>query len=290
MRNPIPDAKIKECMRSYQSGDTGVFQKIVQLISPYVYNYPRIVFAADPDCCSEFYEYMLARLRKVLNSYRETDAKFATWFTVVLRSRYLNFIREKYSKSADTADCCVISLDYRDGNRQSLYNLIAERRDFVRSNYAFYDELVERIVSHLNQRQRIFFHLYFIDSFRPEDVVFLSVTLHRSIRDVLQSVGRLKEAVVNRYEKKNDSFGKLNLYYRELIRAQHTGDRHAVARIRKKRIGALEEYRRIKINPSYDGLAGFLGIPLGTVSTGISRMKGAVRTILEELYHEKLPL
>ena len=290
MRNPIPDAKVKERVRSYQRGDTDAFQKIVQLISRYIYNYPRVVFAADPDCCSEFYEYMLSRLRKVLNSYRETDAKFVTWLTVVLRSRYLNFIREKSSKDSETADCCAISLDYTEGNRQSLYNLIAERRDFVRSNYAFYDELVERIVSHLNQRQRIFFHLYYIDSLRPEDVVFLSVTLHRSIRDILYGIGRLKEAVADRYERRNESYGRLNLYYLELIRAQHRGDLQAVARIRKKRAGALVEYHRTKIHPSYEGLAGFMEIPLGTVSTGISRMKRAVRTILEELYDEKLPL
>ncbi len=277
-------------MRSYQSGDAGVFPNIVQLLSLYIYNYPRIVFAADPDRCSEFYEYLLSRLRKVLNSYRETDAKFTTWFTVVLRSRYINFIRERSSRTDQSVDCFSVSLDYRDDNRQSLYNMIAERKDFLQSDYAFYDELVERIVSHLNHKQRIFFHLYFIDSLRPEDVVFLSLSLGRSIRDVLHSIGRLKETVVKRYEKKNESLGKLNQYYRELISAQHRDDHQAMSRIRKKRAGAIEEYRRIKTHPSYEGLVMFLEIPLGTVSTGISRMKGVVRTILEELYHEKLPL
>ena len=277
-------------MRSYQGGDTGVFPNIVQILSLYIYNYPRIVFAADPDCCSEFYEYMLSRLRKVLNSYRETDVKFATWFTVVLRSRYINFIRERSSKSDQSVDCFAFSLDYKDDNRQSLYNMIAERKDFLQSDYAFYDELVERIVSYLNHKQQIFFHLYFIDSLRPEDVVFLSLSLGMSIRDVLHSIGRLKETVVTRYEKKNESLGKLGKYYRELISAQHRDDHQAMSRIRKKRASAIEEYRRIKIHPSYEGLATFLQIPLGTVSTGISRMKGAVRNILEELYHEKLPL
>ena len=52
----------------------------------------------------------------------------------------------------------------------------------------------------------------------------------------------------------------------------------------------LEEYRRIRIHPSYERIARFLGIPLGTVSTGVARMKRAVREIVEELYNEKLPL
>ena len=290
MKNPISDIKIKECMRSYQSGDIAVFSSIVRLLSLYMYNFPRIVFAADPDCCSEFYEYMLRRLRKVLNSYRETDAKFTTWFTVVLRSRYINFVRERKSKSEQHIDSFVFSLDYSDDNRQSLYSLIAERKDFLRSDHPLYDELVERIVSHLNQKHRIFFHLYFLDSLRPEDVVFLAVNLGRSMRNVLHGIGRLKETVVKRYEKKNESLGKLNQYYRELISAQQRDDTWALLRIRKRRSAVIDEYRRIKIHPSYEGMATFLKIPLGTVSTGVSRMKGAVRNILEELYHEKLPL
>jgi RNA polymerase sigma factor (sigma-70 family) len=290
MNNQIPDEKIKECMRLYQRGNPKVFPSIVQMLSQYMYNFPRIVFAADPDCCSEFYEYMLKRLKKVFNSYRETDAKFVTWFTVVLRSRYINFIRERSSKSEKSVDCFTLSLDFGDQQRQSLYNLIAERKDFVKSEYAFYDELVERIVTHLSHRHRMFFHLYFIDSLRPEDVVFLSFNLGRSVREILHSVGRLKETVVKRYERKHDCLGKLNQYHRELIDAQHRGDSGALTRIRKKRAYAIEEYRRINTHPTYDGIARFLNIPLGTVSTGISRMKRAVRNIFEELYHEKLSL
>lgn len=290
MRNQIPDGKIKACIQTYQQGDRAVFREIVHMISPYMYNFPRIVFASDPDCCGEFYEYMFVRLEKILKSYRDTGAKFVTWFTVVLRSRYVNFMREKPRGSSGAHDCSVISLDYRNGNRQSLYTVIAERRDFIRSDYAWYDELVERIVTRLNPKQRVFFHLYFIDSLRPEDVVFLSVTLDRPIREVMKSIDSLKEAVVYRYERKSRSLGKLNLYYMDLIRAQREGDHRAAAIIRNRRKSALEEYRRIKIHPSYEGLSVFLGIPLGTVSTGISRMKGAVRSILEELYNEKLPL
>jgi hypothetical protein len=106
----------------------------------------------------------------------------------------------------------------------------------------------------------------------------------------MHGIGGLKETVVKRYEKKNESLGKLNQYYKELISAQQRDDTRALHRIRKKRSAVIDEYRRIKIHPSYEGMATFLKMPLGTVSTGISRMKGAVRNILEELYHEKLPL
>jgi DNA-directed RNA polymerase specialized sigma24 family protein len=290
MKNPISDARIKRCIRSYQGGDRDVYAEIVKLLSPYMYNYPRIVFAADPDCCSDFYEYMLNRLQKVLGSYRETDARFSTWFTVVLRSRYINFVRERATASQWRAETFSYSLDYSQNDKQSLYSMIAEPKDYIQSHYALYDELVERIVSHLNRKHRIFFHLYYIESLRPEDVVYLSFSLGREIRDVLHGIGALKNTVARRYKKKNENLGKLGTYHRELIKAQRRDDKEAMARIRKKRDSVIAEYQRIKIHPSYEGIAGFLAVPLGTVSTGISRMKGAVRNILEELYHEKLPL
>ena len=73
------------------------------------------------------------------------------------------------------------------------------------------------------------------------------------------------------------------------MRVQDEGNHDSVPGMRRRREKLLDEYRRIKIHPSYESLARFLRKPLGTVSTGISRMKSAVRVVLEE-YHEKLSL
>jgi len=266
------------------------FSDIVALLSPYIYNYPRIVFGSDSDRCGDFYEYVLQRLDRILVSYHETEAKFVTWFTVVLRNRYLNFLRERKTGGLDDSDCDCISLDYRDMNTQSLHNFIAEKRDYVLSEKQRYDELIERISSGLNENQRIFFHLYYIDALRPEDAVFISVTLNRSVRVTLAGINELKESIVHRYKRRQDNLERLNVLHREIVRSQKDHDTEALARYREKRDRLLEEYRRIKIHPSYESLARFLAVPLGTVSTGISRMKRAVREILKELYHEELPL
>ena len=57
---------------------------------------------------------------------------------------------------------------------------------------------------------------------------------------------------------------------------------------KKKRNKVLEEYRRVKLTPSYESLSHFLGFPIGTVSTGIMRMKGAVRNYLKEHNNEEM--
>jgi RNA polymerase sigma factor (sigma-70 family) len=285
MKKAIPDDEIKGRIRMYQTGRRAVFGEIVSLLSSYIYNYPRIVFGSDADLCSDFYEYLFRRLDRILISYRETEAKFITWFTVVLRNRYLNFIRERGVQEGNP-----ISLDSRDGTEQSLYNVIAERRDFVHSNQKEYDRLIEAITADLNIKKRVFFHLYYLDSLRPADVAFLSVTLGRSVQQTLAGIDELKETLVRRYERKQESFEKLNQLFRRLVRAQKERDFDAENRCREKRSRLLEEYRRIRIHPSYERIARFLGIPLGTVSTGVARMKRAVREIVEELYDEKLPL
>jgi RNA polymerase sigma factor (sigma-70 family) len=290
MKISVPDAKIKKSLRFYQRGDETKLHDILTLLSPYIYHYPRIVFHTDGDRCGDFYVYMLGRLNGILHSYHETDAKFLTWFTVVLRNRYLNFVRERKNTNIPGDDCPFISLDSEVRNAQSLHNCIADNRDYLGSEQELYDLLIERISAALNPRRRLFFHLYYIESLRPEDVGFISITLNRTIKETLYGISRLKESALRRYERKQQSLDKLNVLFRDIVRSQKDGDAEETAKLRKRRDRLLEEYRRIKIHPSYEGLAGFLELPMGTISTNVSRMKRDVRAILEDVCHEKLPL
>ncbi len=286
MSHRIPDLKIKSYMHRYKAGDKTTYSSIIQMLSPYIYNYPRIVFSTSSDLCGDFYEYIIRRLEKILDLYKESDAKFVTWFTVVLRNRYLNFIRERRSKNSVEERFGVVSLDRSDEDSQSLYDLIGEERNFIHSDKIQYNTLIDEIVRYLNERQRLFFHLYFIESLRPEDVGFLSIALNRPVREVLSGIDLLRNAMIRKYEMKNRSLAKLNLLHQEVLRTQRDGKHGEAAYIRKKRERVLEEYRRMKLNPSYEGIAEFLKLPLGTVSTGIARMKKAVKNVLEELYEE----
>jgi RNA polymerase sigma factor (sigma-70 family) len=95
MKCTIPDEKIKLLIQNCLEGDKSRYPSIVRMLTPYIYNYPRIVFGTDLDTCADFYEYILRRLEKILTKYSDTGARFVTWFTVVLRNRYLNYLRER---------------------------------------------------------------------------------------------------------------------------------------------------------------------------------------------------
>ncbi len=120
MKTRIPDVKIKSNIQQIQNGNKSLYQETVKILSPYIYNFPRIVFSADSDLCGDFYEYVFVRLEKILMAYRETEAKFVTWFTVVLRNRYFNFIRERKSKNSIGDNYKFISLDYMQTKINSL--------------------------------------------------------------------------------------------------------------------------------------------------------------------------
>ena len=281
MMDRIPDAQIKSCIRRYGSGEKSCYARIVRILSPYIYNYPRIVFRSGPDQCGNFYEYVLLRLERILSRYRESEARFVTWFTVVLRRRYLNFLREH-----KTSEQPPFSLDCGEGAR--LYDVIAERKDYVRSNKEGYDRLIDGIVRNLNMKQRLFFHLYFIEDLRPEDVGFIAVTTGASVREVLEGIDGIRNSMVRKYAAHRDILDRLGGLYREIIEKSSDREDDVIVRLKKRRDTVMEEYRKIRLNPSYKSIALFLGIPLGTVSTSIARMKKNVRIVLQEMRHEEM--
>lgn len=288
MNLKIPDSDIKKWMYKYRSGDRKSYYAILELISPYIYNYPRVVFNSSSDGCGEFYEYILSRLEKILDLYRESDAKFVTWLTVVLRNRYLNFVRERISGNKVKEHPDVLSLDQYSEGFPALYELIGDDKNYLDQNKLNFDAFIDGVLRQLNERQRIFFHLYFIETLRPEDVGFLSISLQRPVREVLCGIDFLRNAMLKKYELRNRILEKLSALHETLLENQKGYKHDTIILLRKKREKILEEYKRIKLNPSYESIAEVLKLPLGTVSTGIARMKKAVRNAIEELYHEEL--
>ncbi len=70
-----------------------------------VYNYPTLVFHVNPEECSDFYIYIIERLKPLILKYNTELSSFYTWFNVVLKSQclnWLNSIQAKKRKSFQT--------------------------------------------------------------------------------------------------------------------------------------------------------------------------------------------
>lgn len=288
MKSAIPDRRVKELIRRYKGGEEDCFASLVQDLSPYIYNYPRIAFCAEPDMCGDFYEYLLERLEGIIKAYRETEAKFVTWFTVVLRNRYLNFMRKNRNQRFIENCYDFLSFDYLINDSHNLYDRIHDDRSYLSSYKQRYDTIVDNIVKVLNKRQRMFFHLYYVETVRPEDIGFLSIFLGMAARDILLKIDQIRDSIVEKYRAKSELLQKLNMLYLSIVKNQELCNRSAVGKLKEKRQKLLEQYDRIKLTPSYESLAQFLSMPLGTISTGVARMKNAVKCYLKEYCHEEV--
>jgi hypothetical protein len=150
--------------------------------------------------------------------------------------------------------------------------------------------MIDELTRNLNEKHRMFFHLYFIESIRPEDISFISIYLGKPYRELLGGVSGIRDTMLEKYRLKNKLFQRLNDIYYDILRNQDENNKPEVEKLKKKRNKVLDEYRRVKLTPSYESLSKFLGYPIGTVSTGIMRMKSAVQKYLKEHYDEEMPV
>jgi len=281
----IPDDRIKKAIRDYRNGKINAYGQVVDLVSPYIYNFPRIVFNQEADICGDFYQYIIADLKSILDGYRISDVKFVTWFTVVLRNRYISFIRK--SKKQQQGNQPLVYLD-DDSGGVPLYVKIPDRRRYGEVESNRYDEMIERIVSNLKPGLRVFFHFYYIESLRPDDVVFLSIHLEKSPYEIIHMLGSLRDSLDEKYRIKNNLYKRISRIYEKIMDAQREKNGSQVFHYRKIREKLLEEYFRVKLNPSYQVISRVLNVPAGTVSAGIFRMKRCVKEIIGEASYDTL--
>lgn len=287
MKCKIPDERIKKVIQDYRCGNADAFREIINLISPYVYNFPRVIFNQGADICGDFYQSIITNLKSIIAGYRISEVRFGTWFTVVLRNRFVSFIKSRRKILNERGKGDLVYLDDDTGGAP-LYVKIPDIRAYVDCEKQNYDSMIEKIVSNLKPGLRVFFHFYFLETVRPEDVVFLSIHLERTPQDIIHALNFLRNSLDEKYRIKNNLYKRLGNVYDRIIESQKRKDKVKVSYYRRVRGRLLEEYFRVKLNPSYNCIGKVLAIPSGTVSTGVFRMKRSIKEIIGEASYERL--
>lgn len=90
----LNDLQVKELTDRFIScGDHQALERIDLLLAAIIWNYPRKFRGYTEDDSASFYEFVRSALPSILASYKRGQTLFLTWFFVVLRSRYLNWLR-----------------------------------------------------------------------------------------------------------------------------------------------------------------------------------------------------
>lgn len=140
----VDEVKIKKLIREYlKSKSKDVLFEIVKELSIMVYNYPKIVFRRNEDDCSEFYLYFIEKIENLITKYNENMASFNTWFNVVLKRRYLNWLNKMSAmkkRAPDTVLWDDISCDSFILQERMFYNIFLSNQNLLRE-----DELKKRL-------------------------------------------------------------------------------------------------------------------------------------------------
>ena len=95
----IDDIEIKRLVLEYrEQGTDALLEAVQKTVSRLIMDYPLRVFFRNADDCSDYYIYVCSSLPRVLKGYRQTRALFTTWFIVVLRNLYLNWLNKSEDK------------------------------------------------------------------------------------------------------------------------------------------------------------------------------------------------
>lgn len=153
--------KINNLIIGYQnSGQVSILNQIIKEISIMIYNYPLKVHALKEDDCSEFYIYIIERIDTILMKYKIQLSSFKTWFSIVLKSHFLNWINKKNKISSNSVK--TFSIDDENLNQDFLFSKIE-------SNPETDDKFMQIINNYINQLPNIDFLIIRLLYFNIDD-------------------------------------------------------------------------------------------------------------------------
>lgn len=105
MRNILMKQKVKkgsndlkEVIVNYRNGKI-TKEKLINLLTPYIYNLPAKFQHFDPDLTHNFYIHVISRLEYSLVKYNEqSDCTFLSWFYVKLKRDFFQFMKKHNRK------------------------------------------------------------------------------------------------------------------------------------------------------------------------------------------------
>ena len=204
----IDDGKIKKLIERYQNNDAPL-STIIEYLTPLIYSYPHIIAGLDEDSCSDYFEYLLTRMEKVISSYRVMDYKFMTWFSVVLRRQYYNWLK---SKKNQIQDIPILNAPIDGESGDELISFLAYEE--YRSTNSF--EKLENMINTLPAREKTIMKLHYFSFFQEEDLFELSEIFSLEFQTVLKKYQNYSIPLEQREQKIYSIQEKLGLAYQRL--------------------------------------------------------------------------
>jgi RNA polymerase sigma factor (sigma-70 family) len=274
---------LTERVIAYQRSNGGL-EELVTALAPRIYAYPRHKLGLDEDACGDFYVYFQPRLLRLLARFKDQGKPFESYLCSVLSWQLKNFARER--RRSERGWKTALRLEAADQAGQCA-PAEAEPDSWPRMP-GFPGEAELRLRGLLekecDRRNLVLLALKCLHSLTPERIESLC-SLTGFSEDLLHGyVSRLRVRTEPRQgrlkafrERRNRAFSQARLLETELSEETDPARRDCLAallaRARRRMRTAILRMSRVLINPTNREIAEVMGIPKGTVDSGLYWLK-----------------
>lgn len=270
---------LTEKVLQYQKTREGLHD-IVNELAPRVYQFPRKKMGWDEDACGEFYVFVHPRLIRLLDRFTDQGKPFESYLSAVLNWQLRNFARDR--KRGERSWNVSLRLDIADPEAQEMDG---RRESESAAERAFTSGgLASLIKSDADRRNFLFLALKCARTIGPENAAVLAavsgvdegrvLSLSASLRDMRAPRELRLETFRSR---RNRAFAQARLLETEL-QTEVENERIALlraslAKARRRMRAAMARMARVKIAPTNLEIARVVGVPKGTVDSGLYWLK-----------------
>ncbi|MEW5816176.1 MAG: hypothetical protein AB1798_12375 [Spirochaetota bacterium] len=272
----------------YQKTGKGL-ESIIQKISTDIYLYPRKRFCWDEDDSSDFFCYFYPKIPGLVSRFQFTGKPFEAYLSTTLKWQLKTFASEKKRRSAM----------YRILNNEEFWYIKEETSLYTEKPDLNIPPSVKKVlkvssnnrVNDLSSRRRI---LYLamkgslqITGHLIECVSIITGYKQDWLFDCIEKLTSRMEARKKRIAaleaKRNKSLFKIFYLHEQLVKEYENENRSRVFLElikEKKRIAeAMDEISRVPLTPTHRDIAEVLGVPKGSVDSGLYYLKNAFKEV-----------
>jgi len=273
----------------YQKTGQGL-QEIVEEIGPRVYQLPRRTMGWDEDACGDFYVFIHPRIIRLLRRFRDQGKPFESYLWAVLNWQLRNFARDrhrderKWQVSMRVDPGALVTLEEPGADTDDLDALAASAG------------LASCLRSPADRRNFLFLVLKFSRQLDPDRAPALArlagvpeshlLELAASLQD--QRAGREKRQELFR-GRRNKCHAAIRLLETELqaeVDPQKAAAlREKLQKARRRMRMAMEHLSRVALSPTNREIGRVLGVPKGTVDSGLFWLKKKLAPLVDPDLH-----
>jgi DNA-directed RNA polymerase specialized sigma24 family protein len=263
----------------YQKTHEGL-RDLVGELAPRVYGFPRRKMGWDEDACGDFYLFIHSRLVRMLDRFRDQGKPFESYLCAVLTWQLRNFARERKRSERAWNVSLRLQTDEEAPEQPSTQWLCAP-------------QAISRLIrSDADRRNFLFLVLKCSCTIDPVEAARLAGIAGVDVKRLVDLVASLRE-IRNRRQarletfrfRRNKAFSQARLLETELrtemdpLRTETL--RARVSRARRRMRSAMTRMARVGLAPTNREIASLLGVPKGTVDSGLYWLKKKLASVYD---------